>query len=120
MNRTLNKELSKIQVADLSHYDAATYTYTIPKFVAIKFDIGKSYLIELDDSLIEQNNIICINWNKNSIPSAKYYKVEIIKKIGKMIYIDGLAYDNINNVDLNTTWSGWLPVEQIKLIKAYN
>jgi hypothetical protein len=118
MSRTIDKELSKVKVADLSHYDSATNTYVIPRFVAIKFEIGASYLIELDDSLLQtSNNIIATNWNRGSVPTSKYYKIEVIKSVGKMLYIDGLAYDIITKTDLNITWSGWLPIEQIKLIE---
>ena len=31
-----------------------------------------------------------------------------------MIYVDTLAYDIINNQDINNYWSGWLSIDDIK------
>jgi hypothetical protein len=121
MSRTLDKELAKVAVADLSNYNEATRTYIIPKFVAKKLENGKVYLLKLDSSLLSIiDNVVAINWNRGSIPQDSCYKAQVIKTIGKMVYIDGLAFDETNNVDLNRTWSGWLPLQQIKMLKQYD
>jgi hypothetical protein len=118
MNDIIKKELSKVKVANLDNFNTETLTYNIPKYKQFKPEINKSYLVELNDDMLITNTI-SINWNNNSVPSNKYYKIEVIKILGKMIYVDGLAFDFLTKTDLNKTWSGWLPLEQLKFIETY-
>ena len=77
------------------------------------------YLIELDDSLIDPNadSIVRVNWNNGDVPKYKYYKVDVNKKMAQMIRVNGIAYDNTLKCDICEMWSGWLPVNQIKILE---
>ena len=37
--------------------------------------------------------------------------------MGKMVKIEGVGFDFENQVDLNTSWCGWVPMKSIKIIK---
>jgi hypothetical protein len=77
------------------------------------------YLIELDDVLLHHNDnsVLESNWNAGKIPSYKYYIVDINKIMSNMINVAGNAYDISTDKVINSYWSGWFPITQIKLIK---
>lgn len=117
-SKLVKKELQKVQFADLSDYNKETRTYKIPKNVGFKIDVGNSLLIKLDAYILnKENNVLATNWNKGSIPQYSYYKIEITKIMGKMILVDGLAFDYETNQDISDVWSGWLPLEHISIVK---
>lgn len=118
MNKTIQKQLNNVKIADLSNFNEETNTYYIPKYVYCKLDVGKYYLICLDDSLLNENNnlILKSNWRNKSTPQCKYMKVDVVKNMNKMVLINGVGYDNNTKEDLNYFWYGWLPVQNIKVI----
>ena len=82
-------------------------------------NVGKCYLIELENYIINppETFTLHINWNNNIIPKDKYMKVEIVGIMGKMVKVNGVGYDFVNKLDLNTMWEGWLPRKAITIIK---
>jgi len=120
MNKIIKEQLNKIQVADMSNYNKDTYSFIIPKYNADRFEEDKCYLIELDNILIIDNkeSILQSNWNNNTYPKHKYLKIDVNKVMGKMIKVNSIGYDCINKKDLNEIWSGWLPIDLIKIIEV--
>ena len=118
MNKTIQEQLDKVKIADLSQFNEETNTYFIPKFTYVKVENDRCYLICLDDVLLVENpnSILMTNWKNRTTPKCKYMKVEVVKNLGKMILVNGIGYDNNTKEDLNYSWYGWLPVQNIKVI----
>lgn len=120
MNKIIKKELSKVKNVVLPSYNDDTLIIEIPKKVHYEFQENQCYIIELDDILldkeVEENISLAINWNNSQFPVCKFYKIDIVKLMGKMIKCNGIGYDYENNQDLNLLWSGWLPKDKIKII----
>ena len=121
MNEIIKEQLKLLKVAELPEFDDNTTEITIPKQEAKEYNInvGKCYLIGLENYIINppETFTLHINWNNNIIPKDKYMKVEIVGIMGKMIKVNGVGYDFVNKLDLNTMWEGWLPRKAITIIK---
>jgi hypothetical protein len=119
INKLIVSELAKVKVADISQYDTNTHTYTIPKHVDVKLEQDKYYLIKLNKMLtvLHGNDTLSSNWNNGTYPAYQYMKVDVMKVLGKMIQVNGVYYDNDNKKDMNSMWSGWLPTDQVEIIK---
>lgn len=121
MNEIIKEQLKLLKVAELPEFDDNTTDITIPKQEAKEYNInvGKCYLIELENYIINppETFTLHINWNNNIIPKDKYMKVEIVGIMGKMVKVNGVGYDFVNKLDLNTMWEGWLPRKAITIIK---
>lgn len=117
MNKIIEKELRKTMVADLSHFDGDSYF--IPRYRSAKLDVNKCYIIELDDFLLDPSKsaMLASNFNNNSHPTERHMKVEVCKTMGNMIYVDGIGFDLDGDRDLPTFWSGWLTVDNLKVIR---
>lgn len=120
MNKLTKAQLQKVSIACLDNFDEQNQKFFIPRFKKDRYEIGKNYLVCLDDTLlnIECNQILVSNWNKNTIPPCKYMNVNVVKTMGRMIYIDGIGFDIDNNKNINKIWSGWLPIQLTKQIKT--
>lgn len=104
----------------MSHFNKNTNSYFIPKKIDIKLEEDNYYLIELNEVLLKSNttlDALMNNWNQGNMPKDKYYKIDVCKKVGDMIKINGAAFDYINKKDLPGMWSGWLPIKEIKVIE---
>ena len=66
---------------------------------------------------VSNKSTLTLNWNHGSIPKYKFYKVDILKIMAQMIKINGIAFDFINNHDIDEIWSGWLPLNSIKILE---
>jgi hypothetical protein len=120
MRKIIENQLKSVNFADLSHYDKTTGIFTIPKYSKPKFEIGKMYLIQVDNELVDNtNSVIATNWNNCTAPKSAYLKIYINKMQGKMIYVDSLVFNMLTKTDTSTTWAGWLPVDQIKQLEKY-
>ena len=106
-------QLARCAFANPSSYDKKTNTFIIPKYTKAKFDLGKSYIIQIPEILMQPDAVLTTNWNQGKIPPNNYLKIYVSKTLGKMIYVDAVAFDINKNIDLNVWWSGWLPVEEI-------
>ena len=122
MNPIIKKQLQACRVAELPDYDDNTTLMIIPKKDSNRvneFHVGKFYLVEFEDYIINPPNDFNLadNWNKGSVPRYKYMKCEICQLMGKMIRIQGAAYDPTNNIDIPYVWGGWVPSKGLKLIQ---
>lgn len=119
MNKFIEEQLQKVNIADLSNFDKSINTYYIPQVKDISIKVDSCYVIKLDETLLNPytNDILVCNWNHNTYPQQEYLKVDVLKVMNKMIYINGIGFDYVNKVDTNYIWSGWLPINQIKIIE---
>ena len=118
MNKLIKAQLQKVSVANIGEFDDNSKEIFIPKYTQDRYEVGKYYLIMLDDTLLNNYNnpILVSNWNNNTYPKSKYMKVEVIKMMGKMICVNGIGYDINTKSNLCYTWSGWLPTASIKQV----
>ena len=112
----IEKELKKVEKADLSHFDSTSNTYFIPKRQDIKIEEDNCYLIHLKPSIFN-NETLKINWNQGNLPKYDYVKVDVSKVMAKMIKVVAVGYDNNTQADVSYFWSGWLTVDEIEVIK---
>lgn len=109
-------QLSKVIYADLSNYDKETNTYYIPKINQIKLKINHQYLIKIKDSLYT-NEILRNNYNNGKNPPCKCYLVDVVLILGKIIKVNGVEYDLLNDMILNNLWSGYLAIKDIEVLE---
>jgi hypothetical protein len=119
MNKIVKEQLKKVSTAKLPAFDDSTTSMLINKHQEIKIVENSYYLIEIKAGVLNPtaNSILSSNWNEGSIPKHHHYKCEVIRVLGQMIKITGLAYDINTNTDLNEMWSGWIPLDGIDIIK---
>lgn len=86
----------------------------IPRYAKTTFDPGKSYNVSLDPSIMSKDCALSSNWNKGTAPISDRLSVYVEKAQGNMIYVDATEY---GSPDGTAAWMGWLPVENIKIIK---
>lgn len=119
INPIIKEQLEKVEQAKIGEYDPIKNCYHIPKYTEVEYKVDGCYLVSLDDKLLNptSNEILVSNFNGGDYPRQKYMKISVVQKLGNnMIKVVGLYYDYINKVDINTMWSGWLPIDQLTLI----
>ena len=121
MNKIVKEQLQKCRIADIPYYDDSTTHLIIKKksdSTGVSVKEGGCYLIELSDLILHPHDGFDFhrNWNNNIVPSCKHYKCECIKLMGKFMKINGVGYDYDHNIDLSVVWSGWLPLDGIKIL----
>lgn len=116
MNKLIDAQLKKVEKADLSHYDADANVYMIPKKNEIKIEVNKCYLVELQDTIFD-NESLKTNWNNGNMPKHKYLKVDVSNIMAKMIKVVSVAYDYEKQQDIPYFWNGWLTLNELKVIQ---
>lgn len=121
MNKVVKEQLRLCKIADIPPFTDETTQLIISQksdSTGVTVREGGCYLIELEDYIIHPYDGFDLhrNWNNNIVPSCKHYKCECIKIMGKFIKINGVEYDYDSNTDLNCVWSGWLPLDGIKIL----
>lgn len=111
----IEKQLKQVVNADLSNFDPETNTYYIPKRVDKKIEEDKCYLIRLKPQAFT-NRYVIDNWNNGSIPDCKYLKIDVSRKMSKMIKVVSVGFDYEHNKDLSYFWNGWLSTDDIEVI----
>lgn len=111
----IQKQLSKVEYADLSRFDPQTNTYIIKKRVDMKLEVDNCYLIRVKPSAYN-NMTVTINWNGGNVPPSEYLKVDISKIMGKMVRVVGVSHDYQTKQDLTSFWSGWLSTDDLEVI----
>ncbi len=101
MLKSIQAQLKKVQFADLSNFDKENNTFIIPKYTKPVYELKKCYLIQLPSSIINNpNSYVAVNKNNGGYPTNEYLKIFVNQISGRMIYVNGLAYDIINKQDL--------------------
>lgn len=116
MNKVINDQLQKVQIADLSNFNPETNTFVIPMHKELKIEEDCCYLIHIKPS-VKVNTAVIVNWNNGNIPSFEHMKVDVSKKMGKMIKITGIRYDIETQQDCGQFWSGWLSLDDIEVLQ---
>lgn len=109
-------QLKKVEYADLSHFDRETMHGVIPKRLDIKLEEDNCYLIQLHRSFFN-NQTIALNWNAGSFPPSEFLKIDISKKLGKMVRVTGVTYKPETPEAPSVFWNGWLSIDELTVIK---
>lgn len=117
MNKVIQDQLQKVQFADLSNYNEQANTYIIKKRTEIKVEEDKCYLIHIRPPAFH-DVALNTNWNSGNAPLFSYMKVDVSKKMGKMIKVTGLMHNIDTGSDESQFWSGWLSLDHIEVLKA--
>ena len=117
MNKSVEVELNKLTVA--KPQKIKENYFFIPKFKEITLQENNCYVIKLHDTLLHPNpnSILVTNWNGGVIPKHTYYKCVIVKIMKPMVKIEGIAFDYNNRKDINSFFSGWLPLNEIEILE---
>lgn len=114
MKEIIQQQLKKVLYANLDNFDEETYTYIIPKKCDIKVEEDSCYLIHIRPTA-KHNVAVNTNWNNGSVVPFCDMKVDVSKKMGKMIKVTGIGYDASEGKDLSQFWSGWLSLDDIEV-----
>lgn len=117
MNKIVSEQLKKVQVADISNFDEVNNVIYIPKNINLKLEKNNQYIVELNDSCFDKKHYININYNGGKIPVCKSCMIEVLAIIGKAVKVNAISYDIDNNTDTGLFWSGYLPLNCIKIIR---
>lgn len=115
----LDNQLKNVSFADLSNFDEATGTYTVPKYTKPVYLVGKYYIVQLDKTIVNNvTSVLATNWNHGTAPKSECLKIFVNNTMGTMIRVDSLAHDMITGQDQLTVWSGWLDINMLDQIQA--
>lgn len=119
MNKIIKEQLKKCTTANIPSFDDTTTHLLIKKYSPLVINENSYYLIKIGDGVLHpsENSLLASNFNNGGIPNHSHYKCEVVKVLGTMIKIVGLAFDISTSTDLNEMWSGWLPLDEIEIIK---
>lgn len=116
MNKLILEELNKVKNCELpDNFKDLSQFVILKKDKSVQSVIqGQSYLIELEDYIINpsENFTLHINWNHGIIPKYKVLKVFIIQDMGKMAKVSGNSIE-----DISYSWEGWLPKKSFKILQ---
>ncbi len=115
MNKFILQQLSKIKIAKIN-WDGKSTKIFIPKETKIILRDNGYYLIKLSEG-INNNQVLISNWNAGSKPLDNCYKVEVNKVLDTMVKVTGVSYDLENKRDTDRVWIGWLPIQDIEILK---
>ena len=119
INKLIKEQLDKVKEAKIDEYDSLHHTFHIKKYKEKTFEYNVLYIVRLDDHLLNATDNVALvsNWNNGKYPTHKYLKFAVNKKLAKMINVYGVYYDIDGDCDLSEDFEGWLPVEQLEIIK---
>lgn len=119
MRDLIKQQLERCSFADLSHFDSATNTFKIPKYLKPHYELGKMYLVQVSGAVVNNTtSVVAVNYNSGTAPLYQFLKIFVSKALGKLIYVDSLGFDPTTKQDINVLWSGWLPVEELTMIST--
>ena len=119
MRDIIKQQLKNCSYANLSNFNPETCTFSIPKYVKPHFVLGQMYLVQLSNLLVNNTeSVISANYNNGTAPKYPYLKIFVSKTLGKMIYVDSIAFDPQTKQDINVMWSGWLPVDELTMLSS--
>jgi hypothetical protein len=119
MRELIEQQLKNCSYANLNNFDPVTCTFRIPKYVKPHFALGQMYLVQVSGAVVNNtDSVIASNYNNGTAPKFPYLKIFVSKTLGKMIYVDSLAFDPQTKQDINIMWSGWLPVDELTMLST--
>lgn len=118
LRKYIKDQLDKCNFADLSNFDPENNTFLIKKYSKPVYSLQHCYLVSLLPQLLQPNSVLAINWNAGAVPPYQTLKIYVSKVLGRMLYVDSVAYD-INSQKDGPIWSGWLPIDEITQLAAF-
>lgn len=115
MSDRLLKELQKVKFANIQQINENTFIAN--KDTRIRVEENKCYLIKLNNSIFNPNSVLTSNWNNGRIPKSQYYLVEVNTIMVNMIKVTGIGYLESDCKTIQDNWWGWLPLDEIEVIK---
>ena len=118
MNKVIEKQLEKLQLAKHGGYDETKHQFIFKKIAGVKLEVGKCYLVKLNKSLTKEseNDSLVYNLNRGTFPKYEDMKVDVLKISQGLIQVNGIYFDAVAGEDIREFWSGWLPVNQLEVI----
>lgn len=118
MNKLIEKQLNKLQLATHSGYDEIKHQFVFKKITSVKLEVGKCYLIKLNKTLTKEsiNDSLVYNLNRGTYPKYEDMKVDVLKINKGLVQVNGIYFDAVSGEDIKEFWSGWLPVNQLEII----
>lgn len=116
MNPIIKQQLALVESADLSDFDEESGTFHIKKNKNIPVLEDCCYLVLLTPKA-RFNQVIKDNWNNGTFPKDDLLRIDIGKKIGKMIRVMSIGCNKDTGQLTNNFWNGWLSLDDIKIIK---
>lgn len=116
MNKLVQEQLKKVQIADLSNYDEATHEFIIKKKLDIKLEVNNCYIIEVSDTW-RTNKLLANNLNKGIILEYPCIKAVVSQMAGKMIYVSAIGFDKDTASVIPYFWEGWIPMSEITILR---
>ena len=116
MYNIIESQLKKVQYADLTNFNSETNTYFIKKREDIKLEEDNCYLIHIKPTL-KLNKSFITNWNRGSIPTYDYLKIDVSKIMVDKIKVVSVGYNINENKNEDYFWSGWLTINDIEVLK---
>ena len=119
MNKFIEEELKKCKIANVKQVSDTEYVITKQKNIEEELQLNSYYIFEIADYVLHpnQNFTLAENWNKGVIPKSKRIKATVVQTLGKMMKVDAIGVDELDN-DLNDVYIGlWLPFNSVKIIK---
>ena len=122
INPIVKEQLNNCKVANIPDYNDDTFSLRIKGKKTQNNQTcipGHYYDIELANYIIKPTPDfnLHINWNKNIVPKSKYYRCEVVQILSNMIKINGVGYDVDNQTTIDDSWSGWLPLDGIEILR---
>jgi len=114
MNKRIKDQLLKIKSTSINFKDDDTKIF-IPKTEISKDiipEIGKVYLIELSDEVLNPSpsSTLASNWNNGKIPTHKNYYAELVKIINNMYQWNCTSVDNPQD-----SFFGYIPISNFEI-----
>ena len=122
MNELIKKLLQECEHCTIPTYSDDTTILHIPKHEIKKpltFKLNSYYRICIDDYILNppEGFTLAKNWNSNTNPPCKYMNVVVNQLMGQMVKIEGIGFDMEQAKPINISWSGWLPVSNVKIME---
>ena len=115
MNKFIKQQLDLAGI----EYKESDNSIFIPKVTGIKLEEDGCYIIKLKETLfhLDPTSALITNWNAGSIPTEKYYKIDVSKILGNMVKITGISYNPTTKNCSDIYWAGWLPINEIEIME---
>ena len=83
------------------------------------FQVNSVYELKLNKVLLnkETSEMLIANWNGGNFPKHQYIKAQVINKLANMIFVCGVYLDDDKKEPINEFFNGWLPDDQVEIMK---
>lgn len=118
MNKLIKSQLEKVSRLKLPKLTDDVVFISIKKTdlrLPPRFEVDKYFVIQLDPDLLSIDSTLASQWNGKSVPPSNYMLIIVLQILGRMIKVEGVAYNPVTGENEKEPWTGWLPVSQVKI-----